>query len=63
MLFVSSHQYPLYPGTGAAWEIGNGRDRGSTLNIPLAAGARTMRSSGKYPEQRHPALGAPSRIC
>jgi acetoin utilization deacetylase AcuC-like enzyme len=39
VLFVSSHQYPYYPGTGAASEIGSGAGRGFTVNLPLAAGA------------------------
>jgi len=39
VLFVSSHQYPFYPGTGAASEIGAGAGRGFTVNLPLAAGA------------------------
>ncbi|APR86278.1 Acetylspermidine deacetylase [Minicystis rosea] len=37
VLFVSLHESPLYPGTGAAREIGEGRGRGYTLNIPLPA--------------------------
>jgi acetoin utilization deacetylase AcuC-like enzyme len=40
VLFVSSHQYPYYPGTGAAEETGTGAGTGFTLNIPMAAGAR-----------------------
>ena len=39
VLFVSSHQYPYYPGTGAADEIGTGAGTGFTVNLPLAAGA------------------------
>ena len=39
VLFVSSHQYPYYPGTGAAEDIGTGAGTGFTLNLPLAAGA------------------------
>jgi acetoin utilization deacetylase AcuC-like enzyme len=39
VLFVSVHQWPLYPGTGAATERGAGDGAGATLNIPLAAGA------------------------
>lgn len=39
VLYVSSHQYPYYPGTGAAGESGAGEGLGYTLNIPLAAGA------------------------
>ena len=39
VLYVSTHQYPYYPGTGAAYETGNGRGRGATLNCPMPAGA------------------------
>ena len=39
VLFVSSHQYPYYPGTGAAGEVGSGAGAGFTVNLPLAAGA------------------------
>jgi len=38
VLYVSLHQYPFYPGTGAASERGRGAGEGSTVNIPLAAG-------------------------
>lgn len=36
VLFVSTHQYPFYPGTGALNETGTGAH--TTLNIPLPAG-------------------------
>jgi acetoin utilization deacetylase AcuC-like enzyme len=39
VLFVSSHQFPYYPGTGAASENGAGPGRGFTINLPLEAGA------------------------
>jgi acetoin utilization deacetylase AcuC-like enzyme len=39
VLFISSHQFPYYPGTGAATEIGSGAGTGFTINLPLAAGA------------------------
>ena len=39
VFYISLHQYPLYPGTGAAREAGEGEGHGSTLNIPLPAGA------------------------
>ncbi|HEV3141149.1 MAG TPA: histone deacetylase [Vicinamibacterales bacterium] len=39
ILYVSTHQYPYYPGTGAAEEIGRDAGRGFTVNIPLEAGA------------------------
>jgi acetoin utilization deacetylase AcuC-like enzyme len=37
--FVSFHQWPLYPGTGAVHETGRGPGRGTTMNIPLPSGA------------------------
>ena len=36
--YASIHRYPFYPGTGAASEIGTGKGRGFTKNIPVAAG-------------------------
>jgi acetoin utilization deacetylase AcuC-like enzyme len=39
VLYVSTHQYPYYPGTGAAEEIGREEGRGFTVNLPLEAGA------------------------
>jgi acetoin utilization deacetylase AcuC-like enzyme len=40
VLFVSLHQWPLYPGSGLSSEIGNGDGRGTTINLPLPAGSR-----------------------
>jgi acetoin utilization deacetylase AcuC-like enzyme len=37
--FLSMHRYPFYPGSGAGDEIGEGRGRGFTRNLPMAAGA------------------------
>lgn len=39
VLYVSLHQYPFYPGTGAANEIGRGSGAGFTVNLPLEVGA------------------------
>jgi acetoin utilization deacetylase AcuC-like enzyme len=39
VLYLSTHQYPYYPGTGAAEEVGAGAGEGYTVNIPLPAGA------------------------
>ena len=39
VLYISSHQFPFYPGTGAADEVGRGDGNGFTVNIPLEAGA------------------------
>ncbi|MBL8918207.1 MAG: histone deacetylase [Myxococcaceae bacterium] len=38
VLFMSSHQYPYYPGTGAPEEIGTGDGRGFTVNVALPGG-------------------------
>src|SRR4029079_13127952 len=38
VFYASTHQYPFYPGTGAAGERGRGEGLGANLNVPLAAG-------------------------
>jgi acetoin utilization deacetylase AcuC-like enzyme len=38
-LYASLHQFPFYPGTGAASERGLGAGEGFTVNAPLPAGA------------------------
>ena len=39
VLFVSIHQSPLYPGTGAASDAGSGAGAGFTVNLPVAPGS------------------------
>jgi acetoin utilization deacetylase AcuC-like enzyme len=39
VLYVSLHQFPFYPGTGAADEIGSGAGKGFTVNLPLEVGS------------------------
>jgi acetoin utilization deacetylase AcuC-like enzyme len=39
VLFVSLHQWPLYPGTGWLDETGEGEGAGRTVNIPLPPGS------------------------
>lgn len=39
VLYVSTHQFPFYPGTGAADEAGVRDGAGFTINVPLEAGA------------------------
>jgi acetoin utilization deacetylase AcuC-like enzyme len=39
VMYVSTHEYPLYPGTGAVDEMGDGAGLGTTINFPLPAGA------------------------
>ncbi len=38
VLFISLHQYPFYPGTGSAHEIGKNAGKGFTINFPLPSG-------------------------
>jgi acetoin utilization deacetylase AcuC-like enzyme len=38
VLYVSMHEFPLYPGTGRLDETGTGDGAGSTLNLPFPAG-------------------------
>lgn len=38
VLFCSSHQFPFYPGSGRATEVGEGDGRGYTINVPLPGG-------------------------
>jgi acetoin utilization deacetylase AcuC-like enzyme len=39
VLFVSTHQWPHYPGSGAVDEVGSGPGEGFTVNLPLPPGA------------------------
>ncbi|MGI8776976.1 MAG: histone deacetylase family protein [Acidimicrobiales bacterium] len=39
VLYVSMHQWPLYPGTGRLTETGSGAGAGLTVNLPLPPGA------------------------
>ncbi len=38
VLYVSTHHFPCYPGTGNLGEVGTGRGEGFTVNIPLGRG-------------------------
>ena len=38
VLYLSTHQYPYYPGTGALQEVGVGDGEGFTVNVPLPGG-------------------------
>lgn len=39
VLYVSLHQWPFYPGTGMATEVGADDGTGATVNVPLSPGA------------------------
>lgn len=38
VLYISLHQYPFYPGSGALGDIGTGQGLGFTVNLPFSAG-------------------------
>src|SRR5881397_1160074 len=38
VLYVSTHEYGIFPGTGPAEDVGTGEGRGFTVNIPFSAG-------------------------
>jgi acetoin utilization deacetylase AcuC-like enzyme len=39
VLFCSIHQWPLYPGTGPASDVGSGAGEGFTVNLPVPGGS------------------------
>ena len=39
VLFVSIHEWPLYPGTGPASDVGSGDGEGFTVNLPVPGGS------------------------
>jgi acetoin utilization deacetylase AcuC-like enzyme len=41
VLYSSIHQNPLYPGTGAAADLGSGNGEGFTVNLPVPPGSGT----------------------
>ena len=40
VVYFSTHQWPLYPGTGALEEVGLATGQGTTINVPLPPGTR-----------------------
>ncbi|MEW6321434.1 MAG: histone deacetylase [Acidobacteriota bacterium] len=57
VLFVSSHQFPYYPGTGGGDEVGRGDGAGFTVNLPLEAGATDADYDLVYRELVTPLVG------
>jgi acetoin utilization deacetylase AcuC-like enzyme len=55
VLFFSTHQWPLYPGTGRRSETGIGAGAGLTINCPLSAGAGRALVLGAMREELEPA--------
>jgi acetoin utilization deacetylase AcuC-like enzyme len=56
VLYISSHQYPYYPGTGSADQTGRGAGLGYTLNLPLEAGAGNQDVMSQYRREALPTL-------
>ncbi|MEO7652217.1 MAG: histone deacetylase [Bryobacteraceae bacterium] len=56
VFYFSTHQYPWYPGTGAADETGDDAGRGKTLNCPFPAGAGRSEIVGAFQERLVPAM-------
>lgn len=46
VMYISTHEYPFYPGTGNMAETGSGTAKGTTINIPLPSGC----GDGEYRE-------------
>ncbi|MBN1284481.1 MAG: histone deacetylase [Anaerolineae bacterium] len=55
VLFISVHQYPYYPGTGALDETGIGAGVGATINLPLRAGVGDVGYTKSFDEIVRPA--------
>lgn len=56
VLYISLHQYPFYPGTGAKNERGVGKGEGYTMNFPLPAGTGEERYLSIFRDEIVPAL-------
>ncbi len=56
VLYISLHQYPWYPGTGAMDETGTGAGEGFTLNCPMPAGSGEGEYLAAFRELILPAL-------
>jgi acetoin utilization deacetylase AcuC-like enzyme len=50
VLYVSTHQYPFYPGTGHWRETGDGPGEGTTANLPLPPGCGRIEYLRAYRE-------------
>lgn len=56
VMFVSLHQYPYYPGTGAHSEKGTGKGKNYTLNCPMSAGATDFNYQDAFTQRVLPAV-------
>ncbi|MGF1508809.1 MAG: histone deacetylase family protein [Myxococcota bacterium] len=58
VMYLSVHQSPLYPGTGAETDVGGGRGRGTTVNVPVRPGAGDAELLRASVERLEPAVRA-----
>ena len=58
ILYVSTHEYPYYPGSGAYSETGEGKGRGATLNCPMPAGSSDLDYELAFMQKILPAIDA-----
>jgi acetoin utilization deacetylase AcuC-like enzyme len=58
VLYVSSHAWPFYPGTGALQETGEGEGRGYTVNLPMPMGCGDSEFTHVYREVAEPIVRA-----
>jgi acetoin utilization deacetylase AcuC-like enzyme len=56
VFYFSTHQWPLYPGTGRASETGEGPGAGTTLNFPFSAGSGRAEILGAVQKSLVPAM-------
>ena len=56
VMYLSTHQYPYYPGTGAAGETGTGAGKGSIVNCPMPAGSDDRLYETAFRDKILPAL-------
>jgi acetoin utilization deacetylase AcuC-like enzyme len=56
VLYMSVHQFPYYPGTGAPTEIGGDKARGATVNVGLPAGSNDRDYAAVFDHVFLPAL-------
>ncbi len=56
VLYISTHQYPLWPGTGASNETGEGAGDGFTVNCPMRPSSGEAEYFDAFRERIMPAL-------
>jgi len=56
VFYFSTHQWPLYPGTGRADETGIGAGKGTTMNFPFPAGSGRAEVLGAVENSLAPAM-------